>query len=335
MNCRSLRSLDSKTNEDLVSVVIPTFNRRDLVREAIESVVKQTWPYLEIILVDDGSTDGTLDDIKHVTTQSGDYTRDLRTFYQPNSGVAAARNRGLKEVKGSLILFLDSDDLLDPDAIAQMITAMRAEKADMALAYVRSIEMGSSRLVDDESGTPLFEHASRRSHWFTHSALYHRDLVERAGPFCETLDGGEELEYHWRIARITRRVATLDQIVGSRRHHQFGHLSVGIGLSDYARTILSANITHDQWLADNGFEPSPFRWRDWLVLVIIGTRLGADEDWQNKDHASRLIGGKVPKSHPVNRLSRAHFFPRWGPYYRFGVVILDVARWVRARTARH
>ncbi len=97
-----------------VSVIIPTFNRRDLVCETIDSVLGQSFSDVEIMVVDDGSTDGTEEHL------ANHYGNRIRYVYQPNSGRSAARNRGVQMSKGEYLLFLDSDDLLLPHALEQM-----------------------------------------------------------------------------------------------------------------------------------------------------------------------------------------------------------------------
>lgn len=89
----------------LVSIIIPCYNRADIVRETIDSVLAQTYERFEIILVDDGSTDNT----REVISAYAD--RRIRYFYQANAGLSAARNSGLNVAKGEFIAFLDSDDI--------------------------------------------------------------------------------------------------------------------------------------------------------------------------------------------------------------------------------
>ena len=97
-----------------ISVVIPTFNRRSLVVDAVKSVLAQEIDEMEIIVVDDGSTDGTQDVLKP-------YLKVIRYIRQDNLGVSAARNHGVRESRGELIAFLDSDDLWSPGKLkAQM-----------------------------------------------------------------------------------------------------------------------------------------------------------------------------------------------------------------------
>lgn len=98
-----------------VSVVMPCFNARPYVRAAVESVLKQSWQHLELLVIDDGSTDGsieTLADIKDIR---------LRIIRQKNSGQCAACNRGLEETSGELVKFFDADDLMDPDLLYKQV----------------------------------------------------------------------------------------------------------------------------------------------------------------------------------------------------------------------
>ena len=103
-----------------ITVVIPTFNRGDFVVDAIKSVLLQGVDDLEIIVVDDGSTDGTREVLKP-------YMRTIRYIYQDNRGVSAARNRGVRESRGELVAFLDSDDVWAPGKLGAQIDRVSSE----------------------------------------------------------------------------------------------------------------------------------------------------------------------------------------------------------------
>jgi glycosyltransferase involved in cell wall biosynthesis len=95
---------------ELVSVIIPTFNRAGLLPEALESIFSQGWPALQVIVVDDGSTD-------HTPELIASYGSKVEYTWQPNQGAGSARNRGLELARGSVIAFLDSDDLWLPQKL--------------------------------------------------------------------------------------------------------------------------------------------------------------------------------------------------------------------------
>jgi len=102
-----------------ISIIIPSYNRQNLLPKAIDSLLGQTYPYFEIIIVDDGSTDNTRTVLKK-------YLDDrIRYVYQENGGPAAARNRGIKEARYSLLAFLDSDDWFAPEKPETQLARMQ------------------------------------------------------------------------------------------------------------------------------------------------------------------------------------------------------------------
>jgi len=107
--------------EPQVSVIIPTFNRAPLIKEAIESVFSQTFTDYEIIIVDDGSTDNTHKLISDFSSNK------IKYFYQPNKGRSAARNLGIREASGEFIAFLDSDDLFSPFKLEIQVNQMNLQ----------------------------------------------------------------------------------------------------------------------------------------------------------------------------------------------------------------
>jgi len=106
----------------LVSVIIPAFNRETTILAAVESALAQSYPALEVIVVDDGSTDGTA---QRVQERYGDEPR-VRCVRQPNGGAGAARNHGMREARGDLLALLDSDDTWTPWKIELQVAILRA-----------------------------------------------------------------------------------------------------------------------------------------------------------------------------------------------------------------
>ncbi|MCA1565455.1 MAG: glycosyltransferase family 2 protein [Acidobacteria bacterium] len=120
-----------------ISVIIPTFNRAEYVAQSVESVFAQTFTDHEVIVVDDGSTDDT-----RATLERFAHAPKFRYFHQANAGRSRARNTGIAQAKGEFLLFLDSDDLLLPDALKVLHEAARG---DSSLGMI----MGSCQVVDE------------------------------------------------------------------------------------------------------------------------------------------------------------------------------------------
>ena len=115
--------------EPLISVIVPVYNVENYLDQCMESIVGQTYPHLEILMVDDGSTDnsGALCD------QWAERDQRIRVIHQENGGLSAARNTALDAMSGELVIMVDSDDVLHPDAVSILLQAIQAHHADVAI----------------------------------------------------------------------------------------------------------------------------------------------------------------------------------------------------------
>ena len=113
----------------LVSVIIPVYNVKAYLSEALESVIRQTYQNLEILVIDDGSTDGC----SEICDAFAAKDRRVRVIHQKNGGLSAARNTGLEAMTGQAVMFLDSDDAAHPDMVQSLVDAMNREQADLAV----------------------------------------------------------------------------------------------------------------------------------------------------------------------------------------------------------
>ncbi len=127
----------SSNDRPLVSVVIPAFNAVTYLQETVESVLRQAYPNLEVIVVDDGSTDNTADVAAGIAAKDS----RVRTVRQDNAGVAAARNRGIKESSGDLIMPLDADDVCLPGRIEMQVDALAEEGMNTEVGYCWSAQI--------------------------------------------------------------------------------------------------------------------------------------------------------------------------------------------------
>ncbi len=184
-----------------VSVIIPTFNRRQLVREAVALVCAQRDADYEIIVVDDGSTDGTADMLR------AEFGSRLRPICTENRGVSAARNRGVAESHGDLIAFLDSDDLWLPDKLAAQGRFLR-EHPNAAICQTEEIWVRNGVRVNPckhhrKPSGDIFEASLRLCLVSPSAVMVRRALFEASGGFDESLPACEDYDLWLRIARDT------------------------------------------------------------------------------------------------------------------------------------
>jgi glycosyltransferase involved in cell wall biosynthesis len=179
----------------LVSVVIPTFNRVSLLKETVESVRTQTYRDFEIIVIDDGSTDGTWQWLIHQT--------DIRAFRQPNQGIAASRNHGISRARGEWIAFLDHDDLWMADKL-QIQMDYVATNPDVALVSARHVRLGKRikqpTKVSWISGD-LFAEVFSQSFIHTSSVIIRKDVLQSIEGFDPQYRFADEFDVWLKISR--------------------------------------------------------------------------------------------------------------------------------------
>ena len=147
-----------------ISVIIPAYNAENTIKETINSVLNQTFTDFELIVINDGSQDSTLEIVSSISDHR------VRVFSYPNAGVSAARNRGISEARGKYISFIDADDLWTPDKLEAQLTALQANpQAAVAYSWTDWI---------DESGRFLRSGGHIKLNGNVYSQLLLRDFVE-------------------------------------------------------------------------------------------------------------------------------------------------------------
>ncbi len=179
----------------LVSIIIPCYNAESFVGEAIESALSQTWPHIEVIVIDDGSTDGSLNIIKSF----GDR---VRWKTGPNRGGCAARNSGLELSQGEFVQFLDADDLIKPEKTRLQMEAMPEPTGWMIPSgrETRTVDSPSvtSSWIPPASPTDPVEYVLRHS--LTITPLHARADLVAIGGFRQRLHCAQERDLHLRLA---------------------------------------------------------------------------------------------------------------------------------------
>jgi glycosyltransferase involved in cell wall biosynthesis len=210
----------------LVSVVVPMRDRRALIVETLQSALAQTHRPIELIVVDDGSTDGSGD---LVAETFGDALQLIRL--ERNHGRSTARNIGCEAARGEFVAFLDSDDLWDPPKLARQLALFADPDVVLTHCRVRQIDAtGAVRSAATAAITRAFEAAERRGYdyggitatWcrmYTPAVVVRREVLARTGGFDPALDRFEDWDLFWRIAK-EGRVATVPETLVSVRVHE-------------------------------------------------------------------------------------------------------------------
>ena len=258
-----------------ISVVVPTYNRAETLLRALESVVIQTVPVNEVIVVDDGSTDDTA---KSVT----DYFPNVRYIFQTRKGVSAARNRGILTAKSQWIAFLDSDDEWLPNKLAVQIQAL-TEQPQYSICHTDEIWIRNGKRVN-----PMKKHRKYGGHIFKKclplcsispsSVIIKRNVFDDIGYFDETLPACEDYDLWLRICAKYPVLFVDSQLIKKYGGHD-DQLSRAHWGMDRFRIYALEKIIRDNELASDDYETAID-----IVLQKIGIYLmGAKKRGRNDD----------------------------------------------------
>jgi glycosyltransferase involved in cell wall biosynthesis len=220
-----------------ISVIIPVYNRFELTKHAVASVLAQTLPVFEIILVDDGSIDGTSELLPRYIEENPAWRERVRYFHQENRGASSARNSGIAQAKGEWLAFHDNDDLWLPQKLEWQFRALERYKDECGLCFTDAWFMNTVDLktsvfqcygieyneaigfVDDVDG--LVEHLEQV--WVP-TVVVRADLVRRVGAFDCSMHYNEDQEFLFRMALVTKfcyvsmPMALFDRTPAPQRH---------------------------------------------------------------------------------------------------------------------
>jgi len=194
----------------LVSVVIAVRDRHRQLPEAVDSVLTQTGVDVEVVVVNDGSTDGTAEVADGLAAQHD----NVRVVHQANAGPSAARNTGVALTTGRWLTFLDSDDLMMPGRLA-------AQVIELQRLGPRSVVMGEEHIEIADGVVPppsiTAQLTQPRPHWYTMTMMTTRSVFDDVGGFNESLRIGEDTELLFRMGRKGVCIARFEQVWTRRR----------------------------------------------------------------------------------------------------------------------
>ncbi len=217
-----------------ISVIVPTYNRLELLKLTLDSVRKQTFRDFEIVVVDDGSTDGTWEWLEDQA--------DLRALRQPNSGIATSRNNGAAAARGRWFAFLDHDDLWAPEKLQIQADFIR-DNPEVALVAARHVRLGN-RYSRPERPTwikgDLLVKVFSESFIHTSSVVIKREVFDKIGGFPARYRFADEFDVWLRIAR-DYPIAFVDQPLVFIRFYEANTSHDRIGVRTDTFDILMKN----------------------------------------------------------------------------------------------
>lgn len=196
-----------------ISAIIPAYNAAQYITEALDSVLAQTYPVYEIIVVDDGSTDGTAEIVKEIASSAPSVPPrndvPIKYIYQENKGPAATRNRGIKEATGDYMAFLDADDLWLPEKIEKQVKLF--DGSDYAMVYCDMSHEVNGRVINKSylkernykyvSDGKVYKNLLRENFIFTPTVIMKKDIIDKIGYFDEGLKICEDYKMWLNVAK--------------------------------------------------------------------------------------------------------------------------------------
>ena len=199
-------------SQQVVSCIVAVFNGERFLKEALDSILAQTYRPLEILVVDDGSTDQT----PYVLTGYGD---KIRYFWQSNAGPAAARNLGLTKAKGEFIAFLDADDLWHPEKLARQMARFHA-RPELEMCLTHAQNFWTSELREEEANFRNHRLSQPQPCYLTQALLARRTLFDKLGLFNAALRHVHDSEWFFRANERGVITELLPDVLVYRRLHQ-------------------------------------------------------------------------------------------------------------------
>lgn len=238
----------------MVAVIIPTYNRCSTLERCLASLERQSVAALEVVVVDDGSTDETQELVSRLATAS---QLNIRYLRQANCGCAAARNAGLRESRSELFLFLDSDDALEPQAIAGLLAELDRSGADFVYAPAVEVYPDGAEKLNRPVAAARPEHFAVE-HFLdpnvrNGAVMFRRRLLDRVGPVDESMRYNEDSDFVQRYALLG--TAAYCGLPAVRHYHHAGNKSgnrvrIYEALLDSGERILEGNPEFRHRLGD-------------------------------------------------------------------------------------
>lgn len=245
----------------LISIIMPCYNAEAYIEQAVINVFEQTYGNVELIVVDDGSSDSS----PALLTKVANTYPELTLLHQPNKGPYPARNLALQHAKGEFIVFLDADDYWSVDCLEKLYSALVNANADVSYCGWQNI------VENGQDGPPYIPPAYEKANiheaflngcpWPIHSALTRKSIVDQVGGFSERRFSAMDYDFWIRISAVTQNIVLVPEVLAFYRWHQHGQIS-----SVKWRQVLDAWQVRKDFVAQN---PSLFSHLPLSSLTVL------------------------------------------------------------------
>ncbi|MGV0752709.1 glycosyltransferase family 2 protein [Empedobacter brevis] len=212
------------TNQPLVSIIIPTYNRSDLIGETLDSIIAQTYQNWECIVVDDGSTDNTEEVLSFYTQRDNRISYHQRPKkYKP--GGNGARNYGFDISKGEYINWFDSDDVMMNDKVERQIESLLTSGLDFTVCQLAIFEKSAENIIGLRSQSiysedNFYDYLVQKNAWLTNSVIFNKKILLRHNfRFNEKLRAAQEWEFLSKILSSINQYAIINKVLVKNRKH--------------------------------------------------------------------------------------------------------------------
>lgn len=303
--------------EAKVSIIIPVYNTAEYLQECVESVLKQTWKNIEVQMVDDGSTDGSV----AICKQYAQTNRNIFVCELQHEGVSKARNEGINRSTGEYLFFLDSDDAIDENLLELLVRKAEQHGAGIGISYFKrfgkavdcNVPQGEVGLIDyipKENVTEMFGNGKMNVFGAIGGKLIRRDLIDELR-FDEKISSGEDTLFVYELVRKKPGVVLTDEAFYYYRKHSAN--TVGLVSSKKIQDIFNVYRYIYQQEAEAGREIGAYQWYSILTFSLCGL-IGSDFSTCEGMLAKKTLKEKIRivrkdvRYHKIPKIRRAKLF---------------------------
>jgi glycosyltransferase involved in cell wall biosynthesis len=209
-----------------ISIIMPCYNAAAFVDAAVSCVMNQSYPDVELIVVDDGSTDGSTSILQKLATH---YAPRIQLLFQDRQGPYPARNLALEHARGGYVAFLDADDYWTPDALEKLLAALNEHQADIAYCGWQNVGEGAPGILPfvppDYSQLDTASEFLRSCPWPIHAALVRRESIDAVKGFSERCFSAMDYDLWLRLYAHTQKLVRVPEVMAFYRWHDKGQIS--------------------------------------------------------------------------------------------------------------